>query len=78
MKIPLDSNIKASDVGDFSLATKLSFEKDYFNSLKILFRIVGQKDLMQLNLIQIYTVLTILKNLGLDEQLKKISERILL
>ena len=78
MKIPLDSNIKASDVGDFSLATKLSFEKDYFNSLKILFRIVGKKDLMQLNLIQIYTVLTILKNLGLDEQLKKISERILL
>ncbi len=78
MKIPLDSNIKASDIGDFSLATKLSFEKDYFNSLKILFRIVGQKDLMQLNLIQIYTVLTILKNLGLDEQLKKISERILI
>ena len=78
MKIPLDSNIKVSDIGDFSLATKLSFEKDYFNSLKILFRIVGQKDLMQLNLIQIYTVLTILKNLGLDEQLKKISERILL
>ena len=78
MKIPLDSNIKASDIGDFSLATKLSFEKDYFNSLKILFRIVGQKDLMQLNLIEIYTVLTILKNLGLDEQLKKISERILI
>ena len=78
IKIPVDSNSRSDDMQNLLLATKLSSVGDYFNSLQILFKIVGEKDLMQLNLIQSYTVLTILKNLGLNDELKNISERILL
>ncbi len=78
IKIPLDGNTRSDDMQNLLLATKLSSAGDFFNSLQILFKIVDEKDLIQLNLIESYTVLTILKNLGLNNELKNISERILL
>ena len=53
-------------------------KKDGFNSLSLLFKIVGDKNLTQLNLIETYSVLTILKNLGLENEYKQLASRILL
>ena len=48
-KITIDASIKSTDATDFFLATKLSSEKDYFNSFSLLFKIVGDRNLMQIN-----------------------------
>ena len=77
-KITIDSSIKSTDATDFFLASKLSSEKDYFNSFSLLFKIVGDRNFMQLNLIQCYSVLTILKNLGFESQFKQLSDNILI
>ena len=72
------SSIKSNDIKNFLLASKLSDEKDFFNSLSLLFKIVDDKNLTKLNLIETYSVLTILKNLGLKNEYKKLVSRILL
>jgi len=72
------SSIKSNDIKNFFLASKLSDEKDFFNSLSLLFKIVDDKNLTKLNLIETYSVLTILKNLGLKNEYKKLVSRILL
>ena len=74
----MSSSIKSNDIKNFFLASKLSDEKDFFNSLSLLFRIVDDKNLTKLNLIETYSVLTILKNLGLENEYKKLASRILL
>ncbi len=78
LKISIDTNIKSADAKDFFLAIKLSREKDYFNSLSLLFKIVGEKNLLQLNLIQSSSILTILKNLGFEEQYKELANIMLI
>ncbi len=72
------SEIKSIDVKNFFLANTLSLKKDYFNSLTILFKIIGDKDLLELNIMESFSVLTILKNLGFFNEFKNLSERILL
>ena len=42
-----------------------------------MFKIVGEEDFENLNIIKIYTLLTILKNLGLDNEFRSLSERVL-
>jgi hypothetical protein len=78
LRISIDANIKSMDIKDFFLASSLSLKGDYFNSLSLLFKIVGNKNFMQLNLIESFSVLTILKNLGFDKEFRILSERILL
>ncbi len=78
IKVSIDTNAKSMDFKDFFLANTLSLNGDYFNSLNLLFKIIGNKNFMQLNLIQSYSVLTILKNLGFEKEFKRLSERILL
>ena len=77
-KISINENIKSSDVQNLFLANKLSQEGDYFNSLSLIFNIIKNKNFLQLNLIQSYSILIILKNLGLSEEFKNLSSRILL
>ena len=74
----ITDSIKSTDIKNFFLASKLSDEKDLFNSLFLLFNIVGDKNLTQLNLMQTYSVLTILKNLGLEDEYKQLASRILI
>ncbi|GIR25750.1 MAG: hypothetical protein CM15mP40_03580 [Alphaproteobacteria bacterium] len=74
----ISTSIKSNDIKNFFLASKLSDEKDFFNSLSLLFKIVDNKNLTKLNLIETYSVLTILKNLGLENEYKKLASRILL
>ena len=78
LNIQVSTTIKSTDIKNFFLASKLSDEKDFFNSLSLLFKIVGDKNLTQLNLIETYSVLTILKNLGLENEYKQLASRILL
>ncbi len=72
------SQIKSVDAKNFFLANTLSLKGDYFNSLTILFKIIGNKDLLELNIIESFSVLTILKNLGFLNEFKNLSKRILL
>ena len=74
----MSSSIKSNDIKNFFLASKLSDEKDFFNSLSLLFRIVDDKNLTKLNLIETYSVLTIFKNLGLENEYKNLVSRILI
>ena len=78
MSISKDQKISGKDFKNLLLAEKLSSKKDYFNSISILFDIVGTQDFENLNLIESYTVLTILKNLELNSEFEKFTERILL
>ena len=72
------SQIKSVDAKNFFLANALSLKGDYFNSLTILFKIIGNKDLLELNIMESFSVLTILKNLGFLNEFKNLSKRILL
>ena len=78
LNIKISASIKSNDIKNFFLASKLSDEKDFFNSLSLLFKIVDDKNLTELNLIETYSVLTILKNLGLENEYNKLVRRILL
>ncbi len=73
-----ETEIKSIDAKNFFLANTLSSKGDYFNSLSLLFRILGNKDFLQLNIMESFSVLTILKNLGFTEEFKDLSARILL
>jgi len=78
MSISKEQKISGKDFKNLLLAEKLSRKKDFFNSISILFDIIGTQDFESLNLIESYTILTILKNLELDSELKKFSQRMLL
>ena len=78
VNVTISANIKSTDIKNFFLASKLSDKKDFFNSLSLLFNIVGDKNLTQLNLIETYSVLTILKNLGFKDEYNQLASRILL
>ena len=60
------------------LANSFSTQNDLFNSLIIFFKINSENDFEDLNLIENYQVLMILKNLGFKKELKELSESILL
>ena len=77
-KVTIDSDVRTIDIKDFFLANSLSLKGDIFNSLNLLFKIIGNKNFMQLNLIQSYSILIILKNLGFEDAFKKLTERTLL
>ena len=74
----VSASIESNDIKNFFLASKLSDKKDFFNSLSLLFKIVDDKNLTKLNLIETYSVLTILKNLELKNEYRKLVSRILL
>ena len=60
------------------LAERFSKEEDLFNSLMIFFKVVGNKDFEDLNLLENYEALMILRNLGFENEFKILSESILL
>ena len=73
-----ESKIKNNDLNHLFLAEKFSKRKDVFNSIKLLFKIVGNKHFKDLNTIQCYSIIVILKNLGLNSELVSFSDSILI
>ena len=78
ISISKELKLSGDDFKNLLLAQQLSRNKDFFNSISLMFKIVGEDDFENLNIIKIYTLLTILKNLGLENEFKSLSERILL
>ena len=78
ISISKELKLSGDDFKNLLLAQKLSTNKDYFNSISLMFKIVGEEDFENLNIIKTYTLLTILKNLGLENEFRSLSERVLL
>ena len=78
ISIAKELKLSGDDFKNLLFAQKLSTNKDYFNSISLMFKIVGEEDFENLNIIKIYTLLTILKNLGLENEFRSLSERVLL
>ena len=68
----------SANLENLFLANSFSMQNDLFNSLIIFFKITSENDFEDLNLIENYQVLMILKNLGFKKELKELSESILL
>ncbi|MEE2695218.1 MAG: hypothetical protein VX976_02545, partial [Pseudomonadota bacterium] len=66
------------DLTNLFFAEKFSNEGDYFNSINIFFSILGNKSFSELSLIENFAALLILKNLGFNEELRELSQNILL
>ncbi len=77
LKFLNSEKVSNNSIQNLFLAESFSKEKDSFNSLKVFFETVGNTSFENLSLIESYQSLIILKNLGLDDEFKKISERIL-
>lgn len=67
-----------SNLKNLFLAEKYSRNKDFFNSMNVFFSILGNQDFTDLSLIENYSALLILKNLGFEKELTQLSESILL
>ena len=78
ISISKELKLSGDDFKNLLLAQKLSTDKDYFNSISLMFKIVGEEDFENLNIIKTYTLLTILKNLGLENEFRSLSESLLL
>ena len=78
ISISKELKLSGDDFKNLLLAQQLSINKDFFNSISLMFKIIDEDDFENLNIIKIYTLLTILKNLGLENEFKSLSERILL
>ena len=78
ISISKELKLSGDDFKNLLLAQKLSTNKDYFNSISLMFKIIGEEDFENLNIIKTYTLLTILKNLGLENEFRSLSERVLL
>ena len=78
ISISKELKLSGDDFKNLLLAQKLSTTKDFFNSISLMFKIVGEEDFENLNIIKTYTLLTILKNLGLENEFRSLSERVLL
>jgi hypothetical protein len=78
-KIAFQNSEKLSDhsVQKLILAQNFSEKNDLFNSLSIFFDIVGNRNIKNLDLLQTYQILIILKNLGFDNEFKELSKSII-
>jgi len=68
----------AVNLQNLFLAERFSKEGDLFNSLITFFKIIGNKDFEDLELLENYEALMILRNLGFEAELKALSESIIL
>ena len=74
-KLNFSSNekISSNSLHNLSLAEKYSKKKDLFNSMKIFFKTVGNKSFDSLTILESYKILLILRNLGFENELRRIS-----
>ncbi len=74
-KLSFSSNEKfnSNSLHNLSLAEKYSKKQDLFNSTKILFKTLGNKNFNNLTILESYKILLILRNLGFEKELRSIS-----
>ena len=74
-KLSFSSNEKfnSNSLHNLSLAEKYSKKQDLFNSTKILFKTLGNKNFNDLTILESYKILLILRNLGFEKELRSIS-----
>lgn len=63
---------------DFFMGLKSSQSKNYFNSLKVVFKILEGKEIFDLNNLEVFLILKILINLDLQEAFESLSSEFLL
>ena len=68
-----NEKLSSNSLHNLSLAEKYSKKKDLFNSIKIFFETVGNKSFDNLTILESYKILLILRNLGFEKELRKIS-----
>ena len=68
-----NEKISSNSLHNLSLAEKYSKKKDLFNSMKIFFETVGNKSFDSLTILESYKILLILRNLGFENELRRIS-----
>jgi len=68
-----NEKLSSNSLHNLSLAEKFSKKKDLFNSIKIFFETVGNKSFNNLTILESYKVLLILRNLGFEKELRRIS-----
>ena len=74
-KLSFSSNEKfnSNSLHNLSLAEKYSKKQDLFNSMKIFFETLGNKSFNNLTILESYKILLILRNLGFEKELRRIS-----
>ena len=74
-QLNFSSNEKLSSnyLHNLYLAEKYSKKKDLFNSMRIFFETVGNKSFDNLTILETYKILLILRNLGFEEELRRVS-----
>ncbi len=74
-KLSFSSNEKfnSNSLHNLSLAEKYSKKQDLFNSTKIFFETLGNKSFNNLTILESYKILIILRNLGFEKELRRIS-----
>ena len=68
-----NEKLSSNSLHNLSLAEKYSKKKDLFNSIKIFFETVGNKSFDNLTILESYKILLILRNLGFEKELRRIS-----
>ena len=68
-----NEKISSNSLHNLSLAEKYSKKKDLFNSMKIFFGTVENKSFDSLTILESYKILLILRNLGFEKELRRIS-----
>jgi hypothetical protein len=68
-----NEKINSNALYNLSLAEKYSKQKDLFNSMKIFFETLGNKSFDSLTILESYKILLILRNLGFEKELRRIS-----
>lgn len=74
----VDKKQENINIFDFFFAINFSEKNDYFNTIKILFRIFENKDINQLSELETILIVKLLYDLSLDEEFKIISRDLLL
>ncbi len=74
-KLSFSSNEKfnSNSLHNLLLAEKYSKKQDLFNSTKFFFEILGNKSFNNLTILESYKILLILRNLGFEKELRRIS-----
>ncbi len=74
-KLSFSGNEKfnSNSLHNLSLAEKYSKKQDLFNSTKIFFETLGNKSFNSLTILESYKILIILRNLGFEKELRRIS-----
>jgi len=68
-----NEKLTSNSLHNLSLAEKYSKKKDLFNSIRIFFETVGNKSFNNLTILESYKLLLILRNLGFEKELRRIS-----